>query len=90
MSFEQTPTPKNNGLAIASMVNGIVGMAFFWTIVLGVCSILGVVFGHLALTQMKTGLYQGRGMAIAGLVLGYISLGFWILIFLIAGIAAIN
>lgn len=90
MSFEQTPAQKTNGFAIAAMVNGIVGITFFWTVVLGVCSILGIIFGHLSLTQMKTTPSQGRGMAIAGLVLGYVALGFWFLVFLVAAIAAVN
>jgi uncharacterized membrane protein len=58
--------PPRNGLAIASLVLGIV-----WLYWLG--SILAVVFGHVALSQIKRsgGEQRGRGMAIAGLVLGY-------------------
>ncbi len=36
---------------------------------------LGVVFGHIALSQIKRTGQSGRGLAIAGLVLGYISVG---------------
>lgn len=36
--------------------------------------ILGVVFGHIALNQIKRTGERGRGLAIAGLVLGYIAL----------------
>ena len=56
-----------NGLAIASLVLGIVWL--YW-----IGSILAVIFGHIALSQIKKsgGLQGGRGMAIAGLVLGYI------------------
>ena len=57
-----------NGLAIASMVLGIVWI--YW-----IGSILAIVFGHVSLHQMKRKPYQtGRGMAIAGLVLGYLGL----------------
>ena len=54
---------RTSGLAIASMVLGIVWI--FW---LG--SILAVIFGHVALSQIKRsmGALSGRGMAIAGLV----------------------
>ena len=39
---------------------------------LGIPCILAVVFGDIALNQTKSGKVGGRGMAIAGLVLGYI------------------
>lgn len=58
---------STSGLAIASMVLGIL---WIWWI----GSLLAVVFGHVALKQIKdsNGTRGGRGMAIAGLVLGYI------------------
>jgi hypothetical protein len=58
---------KTNGLAIASLVLGIV-----WVYWIG--SVLAVIFGHVALSQINksNGTQQGRGMAIAGLVLGWI------------------
>jgi hypothetical protein len=60
----QAPT---NGLAIASMVVGL-----FWMWWIG--SVLAVVFGHVALKQIARNGQSGRGLAIAGLVLGYIGL----------------
>jgi hypothetical protein len=62
-------TNKYNGLAIASLVLGII-----WVYWIG--SILAIVFGHIALRQIKEsdGTQTGRGMAIAGVVLGYIGL----------------
>jgi hypothetical protein len=62
-----TPQPTTNGLAVAALVAGI-----FWIWWLG--SVLAVVFGHVALNQIDKsgGRETGRGMAIAGLVLGYI------------------
>ena len=58
---------RTNGLAIASMILGIV-----WLCWLG--SILAVIFGHVALGQIKNsgGTQTGRGFAIAGLILGYL------------------
>jgi uncharacterized membrane protein len=60
---------KTNGLAIASLVLGIVWI--YW-----IGSILAIVFGHVALSQIKksNGTQSGRGMAIAGLVLGYLAI----------------
>ena len=64
-----TTTPATNGFAIASLV-----CAVAWFMWLG--SALGVVLGHVALRQIKQGggVQRGRGLAIAGLVLGYLGL----------------
>ncbi len=74
---------RTSGLAIASMVLGIV-----WLLWLG--SILAVIFGHVALSQIKrsAGALTGRGMAIAGLILGY--LGIVMLVGFIAAAAIIG
>jgi hypothetical protein len=60
------PAPVN-GLAVASLISGIVWMAWFG-------SLLAIVFGHIALEQIKDsdGQQGGRGIAIAGLALGYL------------------
>ncbi|MEU8139134.1 DUF4190 domain-containing protein [Streptodolium elevatio] len=72
-------SPGTNGLAIASLVLGIVWV--YW-----ITSVLAVVFGHIALAQINLTGQAGRGMAIAGLVLGYV----WIalLVFVIVFAAA--
>ena len=59
----------NSGLGIASMVLGILWM--YW-----IGSILAVIFGHVALSQIKKDpSIGGRGMAVAGVVLGWIGVG---------------
>lgn len=57
-----------SGLAIASLVTGL----FAWCFV--VPGIVAIVLGHLALEQIDRsgGATAGRGMAIAGIVLGWI------------------
>lgn len=62
---------RTSGMAIASLVLGIVWV--YW-----ITSVLAVIFGHVALGEIKRsgGTVGGRGMAIAGLVLGYVWLGF--------------
>ena len=62
--------PRTNGLAVAAMVLGIV-----WVYWIG--SILAVIFGHVAIAQIRGsgGTQRGKGMAIAGLVLGYVGIG---------------
>ena len=63
--------PHTNGMAIASLILAIVGLMFC-----GIPSIAAVVFGHIGLHQISRsdGAEQGRGMAIAGLVIGYLVL----------------
>lgn len=75
------------GLAVASLVLGILGL-----ILLGpLGSIPAVVCGHLAKSQIKRNpeTLAGDGMALAGLILGYVQIGFMIvaMIFMLAAIA---
>jgi hypothetical protein len=69
--------PTTNGLAVASLIAG-----FFWLGWLG--SFLAVVFGHIAVGQINRsgGREQGSGLAIAGLVLGYLGIGTLLLVIL--------
>lgn len=52
--------PQTNALAIASLI-----CAFLF-------APLGIVFGHLSLSQIKRSGEEGRGLAVAGLVIGYL------------------
>ena len=60
------------------MVLGIAGIPFWFLIIL---QVLAIIFGGVALMQLKRpdNVQTGRGMAIAGLVLGIISL-VWLVI----------
>jgi hypothetical protein len=68
------PAQKTNGLAVASLVTGLTGF-----ITCGFTSILAVVFGHVALSQIRRDRTDGHGMAVAGLALGWILTGLWII-----------
>jgi len=76
-----------SGKALASMVLGI--CSFFFSILTGVPAI---VLGHLAKTEIRKsgGRLQGDGMALAGLILGYLSVVFIPVILIIAAIAIPN
>ena len=65
--------PPQNGLAITSLVLGIVSIVAGTLIF---TAIPGVVCGHIARRQMREspGAQSGEGMAIAGLILGYIAI----------------
>ena len=80
------PMPvSTNGFSIASLICSVLGI-----------SLLGVIFGHVALSQIKNsnGMQGGRGLAIAGLIIGYIELAlailFVVFIVLIGAFAASN
>ena len=71
------PVSSTNGLAIASLVLGILWL--FW---LG--SLVGLILGLVALKQIKNRNQGGRGIAIAGVVLGIVGLVLFVVV-LIAG-----
>jgi Domain of unknown function (DUF4190) len=60
------PRQKTNGMAVASLVLSI--SALFC----GFPAILGIICGHIALGQINRRGEHGRGLAIAGLVIGYV------------------
>ncbi len=72
--------PVTNGYAIASLVLGIV-----WLWWLG--SVLALVFGHTARNQIiaSGGRQTGEGLAIAGIVLGWIGVATFVWFALILG-----
>ena len=68
------PAPRTNGFAIASFVCSLLFI-----------NILGIIFGHVALSQIKRTNEGGQGLAIAGLIIGYITLGIAILVVISSG-----
>lgn len=60
------PQQRTNGLAIGSLITGILGFFILLT------SPVAVILGHMSLSKIKKTGENGRGLAIAGLVLGYI------------------
>ena len=66
----QATTPTTSGLAIASLVFGILGI-FLGALILP--WILAIVFGHVARGKIRKsdGALSGNGLSLAGLILGY-------------------
>jgi len=79
---QQIQTSSTNGLAIASMVLGIV-----WVWWIG--SILALIFGFVARKQIRERGQKGDGMAIAGIVLGFVGAATLIL-FIILAVAGVH
>jgi hypothetical protein len=73
------PPAATSGLAIASLVCGILGIVS--CLYLSFLGIPAVICGHLSLSKIKnsTTPIDGRGLAIAGLVMGYICSVFFII-----------
>jgi hypothetical protein len=82
---QQSPS---NGIGTAGFVTGLLGLIFCWVFVFGlVLGLLGVILGGVGISSgHKKG--AGTGLAIAGLVLGLISLVPSIIIF--AAVASLN
>lgn len=71
---------RNSGMAVASMVLGIVGIVLFC--LFAIPCLLATIFGGIALGQINkgNGSIGGRGMAIAGLVLGIIGIVLFLIV----------
>lgn len=77
---------QTNGLAIAALICG-VSQVFVWFL----AGIPAIVLGHMARKQIRQTGEQGDGMALAGMILGYIGMALTVLlviIIVIIGIAA--
>lgn len=61
--MSNTQNQGTNGLAIASFVTSLFGL-----------TILAIIFGHIAKSQIRTSGQGGSGLATAGLIIGYIFL----------------
>lgn len=72
------PAPRQtSSLAIISLVAGILG----WTLLPFLGSIGAIIFGHMARGEIRRshGQLDGDGLAVTGLVLGWVSVSLWIL-----------
>jgi len=81
--YQAPATPTVDGLAIASLVLGIIWI--YW-----IGSILAVIFAAVAIKRINAsqGWRTGKGMAIAGLVLGLVGIGTLTLVVIIAAARA--
>ena len=82
MSYQPPATRSTNALAVVSLVSGIAA----WCVFPFIGAIVAVVCGHLARSEIRRappGSMEGDGMAVAGLVLGYVQLAFSALLILV-------
>jgi hypothetical protein len=80
-----TPAKPSSGWAVWALVVGLVGFFFGWCL-LGIPCLAAVILGHVAIADTKNDVKSGRGMAVAGLVLGYLAVApaiilfFWVIL----------
>jgi hypothetical protein len=73
-AYGQIPVAKTNGMAIASMVLGICGILFCFCYGFGLLpGAVGAILGHVSMKQIKDRGEQGRGMALAGVITGWVA-----------------
>jgi Domain of unknown function (DUF4190) len=91
----QVSLPETNGLAIGSLVTSIAGVVLGVPLTL-LCylglliPIAGIVLGVMALNQIKRTNQQGRGVAIAGIAVGAISLVLLVVLVIVAMTLALS
>ena len=73
------PQKPTNGLAIASLVVSIVSITAFC----GLTSIVGAILGHVARKQVRERDEQGAGLALGGIIVG------WLGVALLVGVVAL-
>lgn len=78
------PAQTTNGLAIASLVVSIISVTAFC----GLTGIVGAILGHVARKQIRERNQGGAGMALAGIIIGWIGVAL-IVVFALVMIVAI-
>ena len=87
------PQSKTSALAIWSLVLGIIGVLLLLVCLGPLFAIPGVICGHMAYSRIKrsNGVLAGQGMALAGLITGYATIGISVLLIpMLAAIAIPN
>jgi len=84
--------PKNSGLAIWSLVCGILAMLLSVACIGPLFAIPAVICGHIAYSRIRrsAGAVSGEGLALGGLITGYVSIALIPVIGLMAAIAIPN
>ena len=91
-----TQIRSTSSLAITSLVSGVLG----WTLLPLLGTLVAIITGHMARSEIRrsAGMLEGDGLAVAGLVLGWLAVALWaaglLFIFLVlgglAGLAALG
>ncbi|MHA7985018.1 DUF4190 domain-containing protein [Rathayibacter sp. CAU 1779] len=82
MTYPQTPVAAPQQPAVAPAKTNT--LAIVSIIVVWFVSLLGVILGHIALSQIKRTGEGGRGIALAAVIIGYVAIGLAILLIIFA------
>jgi hypothetical protein len=75
LGYNSSLAPKSSGLAIASMVLGIISLVIFCSPFISFpCAVLAMVLGAISRSKISRGEASGAAMAMAGIVCGLIAL----------------
>ena len=92
-----TPSPlvpqrKNEQLAVLSLIFSLLGVCGFCCGFFLAAAIAGIVCGHIALSRIKANPeLEGRNLAMAGLIIGYVAVGGWLIwVLLFGGFAVLH
>ncbi|CAN5346640.1 hypothetical protein BH09PLA1_BH09PLA1_25500 [soil metagenome] len=84
LNYQTNMPVVTDGLAIASLVLSLVSYPLMCLYLTGMLpAILAIVFGFISRARIRRGERTGAGMALAGLILGFISAGTIIVLFLV-------
>jgi hypothetical protein len=88
ITYQTPPIGQSNGMAVASLVLGIIAVPFSCHPLLGLIpGILAIIFGFVARGNIKRGeTTVGGGMALAGIICGFVPIALWATL-LIIGVA---
>jgi hypothetical protein len=82
-AFRPAPLPRTNSKAVAALICGVGG------IFVGLSAIPAIVLGHMARREIRRTGEQGDGMAVGGMVLGYVVTALMVGIAVLAVVAVV-
>jgi hypothetical protein len=93
--YQAYPAQQTNSLAVASLVTAITGVVLgiplaIFCYIGWVIPVTAAVLGAIALNQIKVSGQQGRGMALAGVIIGSVTAGLLVLLMVIFAAAVFH
>ena len=93
--YQGYPPHQTNSLAVASLVTAITGVVLgiplaIFCYVGWLIPVIAAAMGGVALNQIKQNGQQGRGMALAGVIIGCVTAGLLVLVMIIVAAAAFH
>ncbi|MHB9859760.1 DUF1707 and DUF4190 domain-containing protein [Streptomyces sp. YIM S03343] len=83
-TFLPVPPPRTNGKALAAFVCGLLCVP-----TIGFTGIPALILGHVARAEISRSGEPGDGLALTGVILGWLSTGFWGLLLAVAMLSAV-